>query len=140
MRVPHPSPSHNTSTGSMSLPGGTPARSGWGGVPQPGQDGDTVPPSRSRQGGTLVRSGWGPPTQPGQGRGTPPPPPLSLSLSQQDKPWTVYAAVGTPLAVSCRRMFLFSLNFKAANNWLACGFVGIFHEHYLLVGQGINAK
>ena len=92
------------------------------GVPQPIQDGGHfpgqvrmgVPPMQIRTAGTLIRSRWGYPQPesewdtsslvrmgvppwPGQGRGTP----------WQDKPWTFSAAVGTPLAVSHSRTFLF---------------------------------
>ena len=57
-----------------------PARSGWG-TPWPGQDG--IPPARDGV----------------------PPPPLRI-----DYAWTGYAARGTPLAVSCRRTFLYILS------------------------------
>ena len=110
-------PSHNTFTGPMSFPWGTPVtcpgsllrgypiprRGGGatpvpgGGIPKPGQDGVPHP----------ARIGWGTPGQvrmgypPGQDRVPPPPPGIGYA-------WTDYAAGGTPLAVSQKRTVLFS--------------------------------
>ena len=48
-----PSPSHNTSTGPMSLPGGIPAVTGWG-TPNGGRDRVLPSPSMKRQDWVII--------------------------------------------------------------------------------------
>ena len=95
------SASHNTSTGPMPFlggypwsgeNGGTPTRSGWG-IPLARTGMGYPPPARSIWGiPSQVRSGWSTPPQ-----------------LRQDKPWSVYVAVSTPLSIYRRRSFLFLL-------------------------------
>ena len=96
---------------------GTPARSGWRG----GREGyrmvcPTHQRGQDRGNPSQVRMGYPPPGQ--DMDGVPPwigqvrmgyPPPQDVVPLSQDSIWTVYAAVGTPLAVSRRRIFLLLL-------------------------------